>query len=271
MAETRSGGSPTRGREAGATERAWRARSGRVFARVLVCLGDWLRNSKTALVLGIASTFLALGLRVVNGQDLIFSHRNHLARGATQCEACHASALSSVAAQDNHRPEEKTCLVCHDGAQARKECTVCHRNPQKAVAVQFPVRSFRFNHKLHLSLGNVAPVLASAVDSGRYLSPPGDLRRFLNTDNSCLACHRGVTETDLATEAHLPRMADCLVCHTRIDPPFSCAYCHTPETVLKPASHTSGFTDSHSSRLAVPDKSSCKVCHGVKFTCMGCH
>ena len=133
MAETRSGASPTRGREAGATVRALRARSGRVFALVLVCLGDWQRNSKTALVLGIASTFLALGLRVVTGQDLIFSHRNHLARGATQCETCHASALSSAAAQDNHRPEEKTCLVCHDGAQARKECAVCHRNPQKAV------------------------------------------------------------------------------------------------------------------------------------------
>jgi len=221
--------------------------------------------------LGIASVFWGLGLRPATGQDLIFSHRNHLARGGIQCENCHASALSSIGAQDNHRPEEKTCLACHDGARARKECAVCHRNPEKASTVHPPERSFRFNHKLHLSLGNVAPVLAGAIDGGRYLSPPGDMRRFLDTDNACLACHRGVAETDLATAANLPRMADCLVCHTRIDPPFSCTYCHTPKTELKPASHTQGFTDAHSSRLAVPDKSSCKVCHGVKFTCMGCH
>src|SRR5262245_18783011 len=114
MAETRSGGSPTKDREAGVTVRALRAWSRRVYALVLVCLRDRRRFSKTALALGIASTFCGPGLRVVAGQDLIFSHRNHLARGATQCETCHASALSSTDARDNHLPKEKTCLSCHD-------------------------------------------------------------------------------------------------------------------------------------------------------------
>ena len=66
-------------------------------------------------------------------------------------------------------------------------------------------------------------------------------------------------------------MADCLVCHTQIDPPFTCGKCHTAEAVLRPASHTPRFADVHSNRREVPDKSGCKVCHGVKFTCMGCH
>jgi len=117
----------------------------------------------------------------------------------------------------------------------------------------------------------VGKVLASAVESGRYLSPPGDMRRHLNSENACLACHRAITETDLGTDEHLPRMADCLVCHSKIDPPFSCGYCHTRDQQLKPADHTSNFADRHSSRKDVADKTSCKVCHGVKFTCMGCH
>ena len=274
MAETRSGASPTRDRAAGVFARVLQAWSPPVFARALVRLGlriDSRRVSKLAFRLGIAAALLAHGLGMAAGQDLTFSHRRHLARGATRCETCHASALTSTAAQDNQLPKEETCLACHDGAQARKDCAVCHRDPQRVSAIRLPARNFRFNHKLHLGLGNVAAVLAQAIDRGAYLGSPGDLRRFLNTDNACAACHRGMAEADLATEAHLPRMADCLVCHTRIDPPFSCAFCHTPEAVLKPASHTSGFTDAHSSRVTVPDKSSCKVCHGVKFTCMGCH
>src|SRR5262245_6772334 len=118
MAETRSGGSLTRDREAGVTVRASRAWSRRVLALVLVCLGHRRGISKPALVLGIASTFLMLGPRVVAGQGFIFSHRNHLGRGGIQCETCHTSALSSTDARDNHLPKEKTCLSCHDGAQA---------------------------------------------------------------------------------------------------------------------------------------------------------
>jgi hypothetical protein len=117
----------------------------------------------------------------------------------------------------------------------------------------------------------VGPALAAAIDAGRYLGPAGDLKGRLGTGNACLACHRGVPDTDLATAVHLPRMTDCLVCHTSIDPPFSCGKCHTADAVLKPASHTGNWADIHSSRTRVPDKSGCKPCHGVRFTCMGCH
>jgi c(7)-type cytochrome triheme protein len=203
-------------------------------------------------------------------QDLIFSHRKHLAR-QPECVQCHTSILWSTSAQDRNLPGEKTCLTCHDGARAGKECALCHTNPGGVQPRATPGRHIRFNHQLHLSFGNLAPAFAKAIDTGRYLSEPGDMRRHLNTENACLACHRGILETDLATRANLPAMADCLVCHTRIDPPFSCGFCHTPEFELKPASHTAKFADAHSSRKAVPDKSTCKICHGAKFTCMGCH
>jgi hypothetical protein len=123
-------------------------------------------------------------------------------------------------------------------------------------------------------MGNVAPVIAAAIDSGEYLSPPRDIRRFLNTKNACEACHRGLAESDAVTDAAFPQMADCLVCHKKIekiDPPFSCAACHAKSFKLMPASHDAQWLDFHASGKANMDRQSCAVCHDRKFTCRGCH
>jgi bacterioferritin-associated ferredoxin len=121
-------------------------------------------------------------------------------------------------------------------------------------------------------MGNVAPIIAGAIDHGRYLQPAGDIRRHLNTGNACAACHRGMAESEQVTRANLPQMADCLVCHTVIQAPFSCEDCHAKGAELRPPSHLARtFVDSHSNKDLVPDKSSCGACHGRRFTCMGCH
>ena len=66
-------------------------------------------------------------------------------------------------------------------------------------------------------------------------------------------------------------MADCLVCHNKVDPPFSCGFCHVEGANLKPASHAANFLESHSRKDANLDLKTCAVCHGRKFTCLGCH
>ncbi len=130
----------------------------------------------------------------------------------------------------------------------------------------------RFSHRQHLGMGNLARIIAASIDAKTYLSNPGEIRRHLNSTNSpCSACHRGMEESDAVSRAALPQMADCLVCHTRIDPPFSCESCHAPGEHLKPASHAPGYVDRHSSVKAQIDKPSCVICHGRKFTCQGCH
>ncbi len=83
-----------------------------------------------------------------------------------------------------------------------------------------------FSHKTHLKLGNIAPVIAAAIDKGTYLSPPGDLRSRLNTNNPCLACHHGIDNSDGTSKSTFLAMADCLVCHNKVDPPISCGFCH---------------------------------------------
>jgi hypothetical protein len=186
-----------------------------------------------------------------------FSHELHL-KLKLQCVGCHTAAASSTVVTDNLLPSAQVCRTCHTTGPI-------------AIKARRPFPVAKFSHQLHLKMGNVAPVLAAAIDSGRFLSAVGDERRFLNGSNACSACHRGLEESSQVSLANFPRMADCLVCHNKIDVPFSCETCHAATFKLLPASHVQGWIDIHSTPGAKLDKESCAVCHGRKFTCRGCH
>jgi hypothetical protein len=173
---------------------------------------------------------------------------------------CHASAPSSAKAADNNLPRPGICASCHAESGKARPLAFEIKAPRRTLVT-------KFNHQLHAKLGNVAPVIARAIDNKTYLSPPGDLRSYLNTSNACAACHRGLERSDEVSAAAFPRMADCLVCHTKIDPPFSCAKCHDEGPHLRPASHTADFLDRHTARGFLQEKVSCAVCHGRQFTC----
>lgn len=172
------------------------------------------------------------------------------------CVGCHTSAASSTRVEDNLLPAKQVCLQCHADAD---------------IPAPPSTRLSKFSHALHLRMGNVAPFIAGAIDHKNYLQPPGDIRRHLNSKNTCQACHRGLEESDQVTRTALPQMADCLVCHSQIDPPFSCEDCHSKDAELKPANHVAHFMNTHSTGKLKLDKTTCAVCHGRSFTCMGCH
>jgi predicted CXXCH cytochrome family protein len=188
-----------------------------------------------------------------------FSHKLHLSL-KLECTTCHAAATSSTKASDNLMPAKTVCRQCHGDEDDDIQIPA---PPKTNVAF--------FSHARHLKLGNVAPLLAAAIDKRDYLQPPGDIRRHLNTSDACQACHRGLAESDRVTSAAMPQMADCLVCHTEIDNPFSCEKCHAKGAPLKPASHLPGFLSDHTSGKLNLDKASCAVCHGRNFRCLGCH
>jgi hypothetical protein len=193
---------------------------------------------------------------VVVGQTPQFSHRVHLAANL-DCAVCHAAAVGSTRLDDNLLPKPDVCLKCHKTAQ---------------IGVPMATRLARFDHRLHLKLGNVAPVIAAAIDKKTYLTPvTPELRARLNTQNRCEACHRGLEVSERPDRSGLPQMADCLVCHSEIDPPYSCEFCHAKGAKLAPASHAADFLDTHTSGKLGFDKTSCAVCHGQKFHCLGCH
>jgi predicted CXXCH cytochrome family protein len=188
-----------------------------------------------------------------------FPHRLHLGMGI-ECLTCHPNAATSTKATDNLLPSRQVCLDCHEQVEIPSPPTT---------------NLTKFSHAWHLRMGNVAPIIAAAIDHKTYFQAPGTdlpwVRSHLNSRNPCQACHRGMEESDQVTRANLPQMSDCLVCHTKIEAPFSCWDCHSQEANLKPPSHVEHFMDTHSSGKVQLDKSTCAICHGRTFRCMGCH
>ena len=193
-----------------------------------------------------------------------FSHHVHLA-AKLACVDCHAAAAASSRLDENLLPKREACLKCHKTPELGA-------TPGLATGLDGIPRPSRFDHQLHLKLGNLAPVIAAAIDNKTYLSPVGSgLRAALDTRNPCQACHRGLEASDRPDSSVMPQMADCLVCHNEIDPPYSCEFCHAKGAKLKPASHTPDFLDTHTSGKLGFDKATCAVCHGRHFHCLGCH
>jgi hypothetical protein len=159
------------------------------------------------------------------------------------------------------------CLTCH--AAQKDSTTLSERHKGKILK--------DFNHARHLSLGNIAPAIIAALDNKQYLGSPNridlsKLRADLATDNPCQACHRGLLmATGPLTKANFPNMEDCLVCHNKIDAPFSCEQCHPAGMKLKPANHAPDFLDRHTTGRLALDKTTCASCHGKRFSCLGCH
>ncbi len=77
--------------------------------------------------------------------------------------------------------------------------------------------------------------------------------------------------SDAVSRVNMTQMADCLVCHSKIELPFSCEQCHGVGAKLRPADHPPEFLESHSRPDAKFDKTTCTVCHGRRFRCLGCH
>lgn len=132
------------------------------------------------------------------------------------------------------------CTGCHAAAltstrlednllPAREICLKCHTT--EVITTPRATSLRRFNHQLHLKAGM-----------------------------ACAGCHPG---------GGAAQMADCLVCHSKIDPPDSCEFCHLKSAMLKPVNHTPDFLDTHTSGNL--DKTTCAVCHGRRFRCLGCH
>ena len=203
---------------------------------------------------------LMAGLLALSAPAAPFSHKTHLAK-KLECVMCHSGAAGSTSAKDNLIPATAVCAGCHQDERASFQ----PKQPRSNVVN-------KFNHQLHVKLGPaIAATVVQAIDAKTYLSDPGNLRTQLEgTKHPCTGCHRGLALADATGAEHFPHMADCLVCHNKIDAPFSCEKCHDqkPEE-LKPASHIAGFLDKHSNKAV--EKTSCAVCHGRRFTCLGCH
>ena len=162
-------------------------------------------------------------------------------------------ALAAPFLHKLHMTMVKDCAACHVSApkSTRAEdnnlpragaCKDCHDK----VAIKEPRKTLviKFSHDFHMKMAGKA---------------------------GCTFCHKGLDQSEAVTKAAFPPMTDCLVCHNKIEPPWSCETCHSPKAELRPPSHTNDWIDRHNRKSTVLDKPSCVPCHGAKFTCLGCH
>jgi hypothetical protein len=190
---------------------------------------------------------------IATTQAADFSHALH-GKLKLECTSCHTRASASTKVEDNLLPTAESCKPCHESVLIKQPATT---------------RLAKFDHAFHAKFANIAPVIAAAIKANTYLGDAGKRAAHLNTTNACASCHRGIeSSTSVTARNHHPEMADCLVCHNKIDPPFSCETCHGNDKTLKPASHTAAYLDSHTRKS---EKIGCAICHGKRFTCLGCH
>ena len=83
--------------------------------------------------------------------------------------------------------------------------------------------SVKFSHAFHAKLGDISPLLKAAREKGTHLRPEGPA-----PGSGCQACHAGLAESDQKRRG-LALMADCLVCHSKIEVPFSCCLLYTSD------------------------------------------
>ena len=196
---------------------------------------------------------------------LVFSHRQHLARGA-HCEQCHPSAATSRSAVDNLIPTEAECRACHpidrgkpdNDAKPVTACAGCHVGyaPDRPVErVYLTPTPLKFPHSDHAKI-------------------------------SCASCHGDMSRVDLATARQLPTMQSCLTCHGDGIEQRHCADCHLAKLggliqtqfefgTLAPQSdqlgdaHGPGFARDHRQQASQPG-ATCEACHD-RSECVACH
>lgn len=58
--------------------------------------------------------------------DLKIPHRAHVDVLNVPCARCHQYLVHQLSPEGKHTPTMATCLVCHDGQQAKNACSTCH-------------------------------------------------------------------------------------------------------------------------------------------------
>ncbi len=70
--------------------------------------------------------------------NLRFNHQVHVEK-KTDCAVCHGPMTDVTLATRQQLPKMATCLKCHDGRQASKECGTCHvTEPSGRLQLTFP-------------------------------------------------------------------------------------------------------------------------------------
>jgi predicted CXXCH cytochrome family protein len=219
------------------------------------------------------------------------------------CDKCHSSIVTDVAANGGLHSTAVTCLDCHlehppEGTDAIPECSMCHAPAASShYQVDNCVGCHNPHHPLAIDLagaGEINPVCVSCHEN-----EGAQLQEYpsLHTELSCTACHQEHGKYLSCLDCHDPHVEgqtydDCFTCHKPHKPkvirypetsPVSyCSGCHAQATQDLAQNHTRH----HDLKCAYCHKTqhkaipTCETCHGKPHEksmhdafpdCLKCH
>jgi hypothetical protein len=214
--------------------------------------------------------------------SLIF---NHAAHATTTCATCHGDLTTVDLATRDALPMMASCLGCHDGKTAARECTTCHlAEPGGKVRTALPD-------------GVLAPKSAQLGDAHdpdwvrHHAAPsrsPDATCASCHAEHECTDCHAGNIKPmafhpgDYAQSHSFEArrgVPDCTVCHRQAT---FCVGCHERsgvgargETDFSPDAedrrfHPAGWGQRPHAASAKRNLDTCASCHRDDF-CLTCH
>ncbi len=189
-----------------------------------------------------ASVFILARFLQAQEDQIIFSHRLHVAEQEIGCLDCHQKAMESESQTDVLTPEMQTCYNCHD--EDETPCATCHTNADESgIGQRLEGFKSRFPHKMHLN----------------------------EEGTNCLLCHKGVESSAAAEGFHLPSREICNVCHPADygENKAQCLTCHEANMNFTPVTHRLNWVKDHGI-VQQQDENSCSHCHKNSY-CTNCH
>jgi hypothetical protein len=233
----------------------------------------------------------------LQSDEIVFSHRLHVADHGLDCADCHGDVASSTAIPADARVTMAECMDCHSRAERPNDCAECHREIRSDRAPADHAHGWTRRHGQVVLAGGGADAASCTpchvgerdCNSCHRDEAPADHTGFwkerghgiavrvsrdrcatCHQSDSCDRCHR-----ESAPRSHLgsfgsPQNRHCITCH---EPLFGegCFTCHksAPSHTFAaplPADHSPGMN--------------CRQCHGLSAplphpdkgdSCIACH
>ena len=192
----------------------------------------------TIFLIVLCSLFAAVSVYSSGNREyepIIFSHDLHVAENGMECTDCHAEIMKTGLGKRS-MPDHDICGECHE-VDDDDACGTCHKNPDEPEAM---------------------PPIPGKYDGFAHTQHP---------DLKCSKCHSLVINGKFDPE--IPEMADCQMCHAKMNGPLECKVCHLGETPLPIDHKFASWHQDHGMEASV-GTSDCSQCHD-QSSCGDCH
>jgi len=233
-------------------------------------------------------------------REYLFTHQYHVQTLGLDCAACHPGVAQMEAIIPEAMPTMATCMTCHSGMAAPRDCEACHTQDRSQLVPPTHRFGWQREHGRTARITDSSCLPCHAVDDCQECHEGGMLREWAGlsggrqtpfgpelegTQGMTLKRVHGLNYRFLHALEARGKRSDCVACHELNVGDF-CADCHNPalNSDLRPVWHGGGDWGALASNvgtgggrhaeLARRDLDNCVACHDVQGedpTCLLCH